>query len=157
MERSTVLLGIGGLVVVVGLGLGGAYAAGMFPTSGGGTPPPVNTSTNSSAPLAHTVVNITTCGQTCRLMNTTVTNEGNSTAEDTTVHYRIYSGDEQVWRGNRTIGTLAVNETAALETRIEVGMGQGMQIRSNDGDVLIRSNITSSLGTALNETEANVG
>lgn len=157
MERSTLLLGVGGLIAVIGMSIGGAYALGFFPTGGGGTAPPANTTNASSAPLSHTVENISNCGQTCRIMNATVTNQGNTTAANVEVQYRIYTGDEQVWRGNATVGTLAVNASEPIQKRIEVSAGAGLMIRGNDGNVLIRANVTSDQGVALSETDANVG
>lgn len=154
MERSTLALVVGGIVVLVGAGIGGAYTMGLVPGDSGGSPPPVNTT--DSAPLAHSIENITACGRTCRIMNATVRNDGNSTAENVTVHYKIYTDGDEIWTGSKDIGQMDANSSVPVQSRIEVSSGAGLKIQGNDGYVTIRANVTSEQGNIHAESRKKV-
>ncbi|MFB6141833.1 MAG: hypothetical protein ABEJ30_00650 [Halorientalis sp.] len=148
MERTR----IGVVVAVVGLLLAGGALAVVAPGTGG-PPPETPTPTRSPGTPAGTLaVNLTfdgtsECGRTCRLLGTTLRNNGSRRVENATLVFDIYSGGERVWEGTTPVGTLAPGEATATTTRVDVGIGAGIQIRSNGGNVTIVTTVRADSGT----------
>lgn len=151
MNRNTLALA-GGVVVLLGALGGAAVTFGFVPGSGGagqaGSPPTVaepatenetGTGTGSApAGFSFVVTNLSECGRTCRLMESELTNTMNESAANVTLTYDVYAGgNSTVWEGRKSLGSLDANATTDQSTRIEVGMGGGLQIRQNGGNATI--------------------
>lgn len=146
MNRNAVALAGGVVVLLLG---GAAVTLGFVPGSGGGgagSPPTVaepateNGTGNGSAPggFSFVVTNISECGQTCRLMESELTNSMNESASNVTLTFDVYAGgNSTVWEGRTALGSVAANATDDQSTRIQVGMGGGLEIRQNGGNATI--------------------
>jgi len=183
MERQTVL--VGAVAAVVLLAAGGAVALGVVPTgltggsgdgaqaadgnanggdtgdgdtaettTAGGGDAPVTT---TSGPFGFTVDSVTECGQTCRTMAATVTNDGDSAAEHVRLEITVYAGSDQVWEGTTEVGTLEAGESASTTTEIDVGLGGGAKIRGNDGYATIQTRVVSADDSQVFRDRREVG
>lgn len=100
---------VGGILVavVVAIGLGYAFYTGVGPAPGGSdsgetlTDFPTETTSDQQTttqdgenvpPFSFTIDQIETCGQTCRDVTATVTNNQNEEATGVTVYMRIFAG-----------------------------------------------------------------
>lgn len=161
MNRTRVILAVVA-VVVLGAGVGAAAYTGVIPgLSGGstpeGTPPAAAEATpTDNATFAYSIVNVSQCGQVCRLMNTTTTNSMNETAVNVTLHIQIYADDDGVWQGRTQVGDLDVDESANSTTRIEVGLAGARAIQQNDGNVTVVTTVRANNGNQTFQTESNV-
>lgn len=133
---------IGGVVVTPGLvpGVGDSGSTGSPPTVA--EPAPANeTGTDGErdrAGFTFAVENISECGRTCRLMDSELTNTMNESASNVTLTFDVYAGgNSTVWQGRKSLGSLDANASDDQSTRIEVGMGGGLQIRQNGGNATI--------------------
>ena len=123
-------------VVVVGAGVGAVVVVGdllpggnsetdsePFPTatpdsgettsdSDGTATPTTDGASTATPPFGFVIDNIEECGQTCRDVTSTLSNQQDATAENVTVHTRILAGQgtdgDVVWRGSEDVGTLPV-------------------------------------------------
>jgi len=153
MTRNLLALAVG-LVVLVGVIGGVAVTLGLVPGTGdpgsNGSPPtvaepaPENASGNGTGPgseragFAFAVENISECGRTCRLLDSELTNTMNESASNVTLTFDVYAGgNSTVWEGQKSLGALAANAPDDQSTRIEVGMGGGLEIRQNGGNATI--------------------
>lgn len=161
MNRTRVILAVVA-IVVLGAGVGAAAYVGVIPgLSGGpsptGTPPSsAATTPTDNATFSFSVNNVSRCGQVCRLMNTTTTNQMDETAVNVTLHVQVYADDEGVWQGTTQVGDLAVDESANSTTRIEVGLRGARAIQGNDGNVTVVTNVRANNGNQTFQTESNV-
>lgn len=169
-DRLYVVLGVLALVVLGGISAA-AFYAGDVPTVGGDaggaasdggsdsatTDFPTATageesgSAADSAPPAFsfTVDRIEECGQTCRDVTVTLTNNLNDTETDVTVFTRIYSGQDNtesgdlVWERRREVGTLGAGESQTTTVRIELSFQDAFKIQSNGGWITVLTTIQS--------------
>ncbi len=161
------LLAVGGAVVLLLAGVGGAFVAGLgpfqaessgqdlseFPTE---TPDSDTASTGdgtnadggaaSTPPFAFTVDSIEECGQTCRDVTSTLTNQQNSTAAEITVYTRIYAGNstddgDVVWEGSEDVGTLEADESYTTTRRVDLSFRDAYAIEQADGWITIRTTV----------------
>ncbi|WP_193767534.1 hypothetical protein [Halorientalis pallida] len=140
MERSqmAVVAGVAGAVVVAGVGA--AFVFGLVPGGGGDdvAPPTTGDGNGSEVTLNFTLVGGSECGQTCRVVNTTIRNTGNTSLNVTASHalftrYENGSAKKEAWSGQVAPGTIAANETVVSTFEINVGIGDGLALRENDG------------------------
>jgi len=122
-------------------------------TAGGGDAPV----TTTSGPFGFTVDSVTECGQTCRTMAATVTNDGDSAAEHVRLEITVYAGSDQVWEGTTEVGTLEAGESASTTTEIDVGLGGGAKIRGNDGYATIQTRVVSADDSQVFRDRREVG
>ncbi|MUV50571.1 hypothetical protein [Haloarcula sp. CBA1122] len=161
------LLAVGGAVVLLLAGVGGAFVAGLgpfqaessgqdlseFPTE---TPDSDTASTEdgtntdggaaSTPPFAFTVDSIEECGQTCRDVTSTLTNQQNSTVAEITVYTRIYAGNstddgDVVWEGSEDVGTLEADESYTTTRRVDLSFRDAYAIEQADGWITIRTTV----------------
>jgi hypothetical protein len=165
---------VGGLLVAVTIGLVaiGAILAGVGPAPGGdasgdrGGGPGDDTETFPTAtttvtangasdgataerPFTFAIDTVEECGQTCRDVTATVTNEQNQTATGVTVFTRIYAGenttasDDQVWEGSVDIGRLEAGASQTSTRRVELSLLEARQIDQADGWITIQTTVQS--------------
>ena len=94
-------------------------------------------------PFQVTVRNITSCGPTCREVTATLTNEGNRTARNVTAVTTILAGDTVLDQRRAQVGRLAPNETVTRTVRIDVTPEDIRAIQANQGQITIRTVVTS--------------
>jgi hypothetical protein len=140
MERTQMAIVAGVVGAVVVAGAGAAFVFGLVPGGGGEdvAPPPTGDENESDVRLNFTLVGGSECGQTCRLVNTTIRNTGDTSLNVTASHalftrYENGSAKEEAWSGEVTPGTIAANETVVSTFEINVGIGDGLALRENDG------------------------
>jgi hypothetical protein len=117
-------------------------------TDGAGSPAadtPTSTATGTADPTGTPtgvrfdaqVDDITNCGLTCRTLTYTLQNRGTATAESVAVGIRVLTDGEQVYEGSQAVGDLDPrSQRTGISTDIDVGLGGGRKISSNDGWVV---------------------
>lgn len=175
------VIGAGAVAVVLGVGpLGGNSASGGeisdFPTatgtpysdgsnSGSGSDTSGDSNTNSdtgdSPPFSFTIDNTESCGDTCRDVTATLTNEQNETATGTTVYTRIYAGkstaeSDLIWQGKQDIGTLEAGASATRTQRVKLSYGEAYSVQQNDGWITVVTTVQTDDQTVTFKNERNV-
>ncbi|MCU4802584.1 hypothetical protein OB920_19650 [Halobacteria archaeon HArc-gm2] len=143
-------LGIVVTVIVVG-GLV-AFGQGTFGGSGDAHTTPAQTADHGGAaesdddssgggerPFTLDVQKIENCGKTCRDVTVSLTNNGGNPRENISVTTTVYAGQDSVWQGEASIGTLASDESTRRTEQIDVGYVGGAKIERNDGTVTIET------------------
>lgn len=177
MNRTHV---IGGVIViaVVAAVAGAALYTGSGPAPGGGagetdgefpTAEPSNTSDGSqtvssgdATPFTFSVDSVEECGQTCRDVTATLTNERNETATGVTSYIRIYAGenttdpDDVVWEGTVDVGTLEAGASERTTERIDLSLGDALEIDQNGGWITIQTTVESDDTTVTYEESRQV-
>ncbi|WP_336025077.1 hypothetical protein [Halobellus salinisoli] len=100
----------------------------------------------STPPFGFVIENIEECGTTCRDVTTTLTNQQDSTAEETTVYSRVFAGqevdpDKEVWRGNESVGTLDAGESYTATRRVDLSYSEAFEVRNEDGWITIQTTV----------------
>lgn len=161
MSRKALLAGAA-VLLVLAAGIGAAFVLGVgpapggddtqltdFPTetpaataSGGSTATGASTGT-ATPPFAFEIERIETCGETCRDVTASLTNQQDEPAEDVTVFTRIYAGEDNtaeedlVWSGKEEVGTLQAGETHTATKRVELSLNEGLAVENHGGWVTI--------------------
>ncbi|MBB6645587.1 hypothetical protein [Halobellus ruber] len=157
---AIVVLGAGAGVVVAGdmlPGGNGAADAESFPTAtpGGegtatvGSDGPATTTADGAStatpPFGFTIDKIEKCGQTCRDVTSTLTNQQDATAENGTVHTRIFAGrgtdGDEIWRGNEDVGTLPAGDSYTTTRQVELSYAEALKISNNDGWITVQTTV----------------
>ncbi|KAB1193811.1 hypothetical protein GJR96_10335 [Haloferax sp. MBLA0076] len=116
-------------------------------TSGGDA---TSTSTATTAepvdPFAFTIVRIEECGQTCRDVTSTLTNQQETGATGVTVYSRIFAGnstasDDEIWRGSESVGDLDAGESYTTTRRVELSFSEAFAVQQADGWITIQTTI----------------
>jgi hypothetical protein len=104
------------------------------------TEEPTATATSEPATIEFdaTIEQITSCGTTCRTLQYAIINRGEKDAPDVTVHIEVHTGGEKIWDNDQDIDDVgARSQRTGIIRDIDVGLGGGNKIKSNDGEVLI--------------------
>lgn len=144
------------LALVIATGFGPALAGGngedvgSFPTVTSGTSGGAaggGSSSDSTQAYTLTVEEVEPCGQTCRDVTSTLSNERSSDASDVTVYSRIYAGNgtdgEVVWEGKEPVGDLDASESYTETRRIELSFSGAYTVRQHDGWITIETVVQS--------------
>lgn len=149
------LIAVGGGVAVVGGDLlpGGEGAnADPFPTQTA-TPTPTIDGNETTAtatatprpPFGFAIESIESCGQTCRNVTSTLTNRQDTTAQEITVHTRIFAGKRTggdiVWRGNESVGTLGGGESYTTTRQVKLSFSEALKIQNEDGWITVQTTV----------------
>ena len=99
----------------------------------------------ATPPFAFTIDNIEQCGQTCRDVTSTLSNQQDTTAENVTVYTRIFAGQgtdgDEVWRGSEDVGTLPAGESYTPTRQVELSFSDGLKIENNDGWITVQTTV----------------
>ena len=126
-------------------------------SSGGGSGDAgTGTATAAPQPFKFVIQNITECGDTCRVVNGSVVNQQDTTAEDVTVRSEIYTGGDKIWEGSSDAGSLEPGETFSDTKRVELSYSQAYKVQQNDGDILVKTYVETSETTYVFKDERNV-
>lgn len=156
------------VLLVAGVAVAGAVVTGFGPAPGGdtGTPAPTPESTGTvydssgsdssstddtatSGPLfSFSIDNIDKCGQTCRDVTATLSNEQDTAASNVTVYTSIYAGNstdssDRVWSGTEDVGNMEAGGTHTSTNRIELSFAEANQIQNNDGWITVVTTVES--------------
>lgn len=104
------------------------------------TDEPTATATSEPATIEFdaTIEQITSCGSTCRTLQYAIINRGQRDAPDVTVNIEVHTGGEKIWDNDQDIDDVdARSQRTGITRDIDVGLGGGNKIKSNDGEVLI--------------------
>lgn len=165
------VLAVVAVVLVIGVGLVGAFLVGVgpfdpgddeeelgdYPTGtsvdgdgsagdGGGTG---TASEDEDLPAYYfEVTEIVECGQTCRDVTVELTNNRDEEANDVAVYVEMFAGnstddDDRVWQGKEEIGAMEARATTSATQRVQLSYAEGYAIRQNDGWVTIRTTVRS--------------
>lgn len=111
---------------------------------------------NTSASFAYTVDSIEECGQTCRDVTATITNDGNETATGVSVETNIYTDGDLIWEGSEDIGTLDVGAEYTSTQRVELSYGEAAKVEDNDGWITIETIVSFDNGQEVITEERQV-
>jgi hypothetical protein len=182
-------LGIGAVVLLVVVGVAGAFALGVIPGSGGSngtdgggeetsyadtvvvgeTKTPTaggaetgteGASTTETQPAFSFVIdNIEECGQTCRDVTATITNNQDEAATGVTVRSEIYTGDSydnKIWEGSSEIGELSAGESYTETKTVDLSYQDAYAVDQNDGWILLKTYVITDDGTYVFKEERDV-
>jgi hypothetical protein len=99
------------------------------------------------SPFSFRIKNIEECGQTCREVTASVTNNQNVTAEDVTVRSVIYTDGEKIWEGKSSLGDVGSGETATDTKTVKLGYMEAYKVKQNDGKILVKTYVITAEGT----------
>jgi hypothetical protein len=81
---------------------------------------------------------MTECGTTCREIDYTIQNTGKAVAEGVTVRIRVRTGGDEVYNKTQSIDNIPSRaQKSGIIHQIDVGIGGGSNIKSNDGEVTL--------------------
>lgn len=126
-------------------GDGGDTGGSSDGTSGDGSASD-STESTPTPPFAVTIDSIEQCGQTCRDVTSTLTNQQETDATGVTVYSRIFVGnstasDDEVWRGNQQVGDLAAGESFTATRRVKLSYSEAFAVQQADGWITIQTTI----------------
>ncbi|WP_049916474.1 hypothetical protein [Haloferax volcanii] len=104
------------------------------------------TETQSRPPFGVVVDDIEKCGQTCRDVTSTITNQQDTDSSGVTVYSRIFVGndtdpDDEVWRGTQAVGDLAAGESYTTTKRVELSYSEAFAVQQADGWITVQTTI----------------
>lgn len=171
------------VVLVVVAGAAGAFALGVIPGSsgnsgggsGGGDATATETyestvvvdesssegesTTDSQEPFTFTIDTIEECGQRCRNVTATITNNQDTAATGVRVRSEMYTGDNygnKIWEGASEAGTLDAGEAFTDKKQVELGYSEAYAVQQNDGEILIKTFVVTDDATYVFKEERDV-
>jgi hypothetical protein len=130
-----------------------AGATGDGGASDGGATTPAEPS------FAFVVDDVEACGETCRDVTSTLTNDGTA-ASDVTVDTRIYAGNgtdgDAVWQGSEPVGSLGAGESYTTTKRVELSFGDALAVQGADGWITVETTVESDERTVTFTERRNV-
>ncbi|ELZ94105.1 hypothetical protein C440_10808 [Haloferax mucosum ATCC BAA-1512] len=101
---------------------------------------------SADPPFVFEIDSIETCGQTCRDVTSTLTNQQDERAADTTVYSRIFVGnstdtDDVIWQGKEEVGGLPAGDSYTTTRRVELSLTEAFAVQQADGWITIQTTI----------------
>jgi len=169
VNRTHLLGGVLIAVIVVAVGIGAALYTGAGPAPGGDSGDEIEefpteedtdgdgsdadgsdaTSTDDTDPFSFTIDELEECGETCRDVTSTLTNNQDQTESNVTVYVRIFAGqdntntDDLVWEGTEDVGTMEADEDYTSTDRVELSLQDARKIDQEDGWITIQTTVES--------------
>lgn len=169
MNRTHLLGGVLIAVIVVAVGIGAALYTGAGPAPGGDSGDEIEefpteedtdgdgsdadgsdaTSTDDTDPFSFMIDELEECGETCRDVTSTLTNNQDQTESNVTVYVRIFAGqdntntDDLVWEGTEDVGTMEADEDYTSTDRVELSLQDARKIDQEDGWITIQTTVES--------------
>lgn len=172
---AVVVIAVGaGAVIVAGDVLSGGNSdadSGSFPTAthggeatatggSGGTATTTAGTSTATPPFDFTIDTIEECGQTCRDVTSTLTNQQDTTAENVTVYTRIIAGQgtggDEIWRGSEDVGTLPAGESYTTTRQVDLSFADALKIENSDGWITVQTTVETADGTITFTNERQV-
>lgn len=79
------------------------------------------------------------CGNTCRDVTVSLTNNGDNTRKGITVTTKMYTDGERIWTGEKSVGTLGSDEATTRTARVQIGFVDAAKVKNNGGTVTIET------------------
>jgi hypothetical protein len=79
------------------------------------------------------------CGNTCRDVTVSLTNNGNHARQGITVTTKMYTGGDRIWTGEESVGTLSAEESTIRTARVKIGFVDAAKVKQNGGTVTIET------------------
>lgn len=96
-------------------------------------------------PFAFAVDRVENCGETCRDVTSTLTNEQSDAATDVTVRTRIYAGNgtdgDVVWSGTEQVGTLEAGGSHTTTERVDLSLTDAYRIERSGGWITVETTV----------------
>lgn len=151
MEQKLSIIILGTLAIFLGLiafELSSIFLVQHNPDNNSSLPPNIKNDLESSTQdedvyFILNIDNIEECGYRCREVRTTLINNGTKQATSVKVNVKIYTGNELIWKDNKSIGTLKPNSPKIDTQQINVGIDDALKIQENNGWITIITNISS--------------
>lgn len=93
-------------------------------------------------PFSFHIKQIEDCGQTCREVTASITNNQEATAEGVVVRSVIYTGGDKIWEGQNTLGDIATDEQVTDTKTVKLGYMAAYKVKQNDGEILVKTYVT---------------
>ncbi|MEF8855919.1 MAG: hypothetical protein V5A16_00705 [Haloplanus sp.] len=105
------------------------------------------TTTSEPEPdFVFTIDRIEECGETCRDVTTTLTNDG-AAATDVTVYSRIYAGNgtdgDVVWEGRERVGALDAGASYTTTEQVDLSLADAVAVESAGGWITVQTTVQS--------------
>jgi hypothetical protein len=130
------------------------------PAADGTATPTTGGASTETPPFGFTIDTIEKCGQTCRDVTSTLSNQQDTTAENVTVHTRIVAGQgtdgDVVWRGNEDVGTLPAGESYTTTRQVELSFADALTIQNNGGWITVQTTVETEDGRVTFTDERQV-
>jgi len=137
------LLALGGPGAVVD---GGDAPDGTDGTEAGSTDGGDSTTTTATPQMADTeaafvfaIDDIQECGDTCRDVTATLSNDGGEAAANVTVETNVYTDGDLIWEGDEDVGRLDAGGEHTSTKRVELGYSDALKVENNDGWITIET------------------
>lgn len=111
---------------------------------------------NTSANFAFDITQIEKCGDRCRNVTATLTNNGTGPAHNVTVTTNIYVQDDQIWQGWEVVGRLNASESFTSTKTVKVSYEEALMIQNNNGYITIETVVRFENGTKVFEERRQV-
>lgn len=95
-------------------------------------------STEELPPFSFGVEKIEKCGDTCRKVTASITNNQNE-SKDVTVRSVIYTDGEKIWEGKSRLGSLESGETRTDTKTVKLSYMEAYKVKQNDGKILVKT------------------
>ncbi|MFW5948743.1 MAG: hypothetical protein ACOCSD_04000 [Halolamina sp.] len=117
------------------------------------------TDSASEEPFSFVIEDIEECGQTCRDVTASITNNQDETATGVAVRSEIYTGedyDNKIWEGTSEVGELSGGESYTDEKRVDLSLREAYAVDQNDGWILIETYVVTDDKTYVFKEERQV-
>ena len=114
---------------------------------------------DSQAPFTFVIDQIEKCGQRCRNVTASITNNQNDTATGVTVRSELYTWsnyDNKIWEGSSDAGELAPGESYTDKKQVKLGYSEAYAVQQNDGEILIKTFVVTDDATYVFKDERDV-
>lgn len=127
-------------------GSGGDGTASTATDDGSGGDGTTSTATPTPQPFVVVIQQIEECGDTCRDVTVSLTNQQSEPATGVTVYTRVFAGNstddgDEIWRGSEDVGSLGAGETYTTTKRVELSFSEAFAVQNADGWVTVQTTI----------------
>lgn len=111
------------------------------------TPTPTVRPPSSGSAFAFTIDRVEECGDSCRRVTATVTNNRSAPATNVTLDLDLYAGNrtsgDPLWNGTERIGSLESGESVTVQREVELSTRQAVAIGTRDGWITLEAVVRS--------------
>lgn len=122
--------------------------------------PPTTTIPPAGPTFDFAIDSIDTCGDTCRIVTGTLTNNQSSSASNVSVDLRLYPGNDTeggpVWNATEPVGSLEPSASVSVTRQVNLSTPAAFAVSRNDGWVTVLATIRSDGRTVKIEKQRDV-
>ncbi len=119
------------------------------------------TATPTGPPFTSSIDRIEECGETCRDVTTTLTNDQQTADSNVTVYTRIYAGNGTdgtvIWEGVEEVGDMESGESYTTTRRVEISLADARTVRQHDGWITVQTTVQSDSETMTVTEQRQLG